>query len=198
MGTGGQSVVTKMANLIDHTVRSSEFALVSFNIRSIYPKIDSFDLLVQESKPDLININETWLNNAIPNQSVSLEGYDIIRLDRSANIRGGGLASYIKQDNGSNYDNLKYNNLNILDSDIELHIFSLKVRMMKKMLILNIYRPPNGNLNQFFEKIENVLNSVRNLNEFELYITGIFPLMILNHKDTRKSKAFQSNLDWKK
>lgn len=53
-----------------------------------------------------------------------------------------------------------------------MHIFSLKVRNMRKMLILNTYRPPSGNLSHFFEKLENAISKVRNLSEYELYITG--------------------------
>lgn len=161
-----------MASLIDHTLSNSEFALVSFNIRSILPKIDSLELLIQESKPDLVNINETWLNSAIPDHSIPIEGYDIIRYDRKNNQRGGGLASYIKQGNGAIYDNIKFSDLNTSDADIELHIFSLKVRKMRKMLILNTYRPPSGNLLAFFDKLENAFNKVDKLGEYEIYITG--------------------------
>lgn len=161
-----------MASLIERAVQYSEFALVGFNVRSIFPKIDSLDLLIQEAKPDVVNINETWLNSAIPDSSISIEGYSVIRQDRTRNTRGGGLASYIRKDNGAIYDNVRFSELSISDSDIELHVFSLKVRMMKKMLILNTYRPPSGNITQFFEKLKDSISKVKNLNEYEIYITG--------------------------
>lgn len=86
-----------MTSLIDLLVRENEFVIVSYNLRSILPKIDSLQIMVNESKPDILNINETWLKDTIPDQLVSLEGYDLIRHDRKTNHKGGGVASDIKQ-----------------------------------------------------------------------------------------------------
>lgn len=72
-------------------MRDNEFILVSYNLRSLLPKIDSLQLLVNETKPDILKINETWLHNDIPDQLVTLPGYDLIRHDRQTRCRGGGV-----------------------------------------------------------------------------------------------------------
>lgn len=77
-------------------------------MRSLLPKIDSLQIMVNESRPDILNISETWLRGNIPDQLVALEGYDLIRFDRQSKCKGGGVASYIKQNNGAVYDNHTY------------------------------------------------------------------------------------------
>lgn len=58
--------------------------------------IDSLELMLNDVKPDIINLNETWLNERLPNDLIKLDGYDLIRLDRATNCRGGGLPPSLK------------------------------------------------------------------------------------------------------
>ena len=45
---------------------------------------------------DIACNTETWLTNNIPNSVVDISGYSLVRKDRSADKRGGGVCTYIK------------------------------------------------------------------------------------------------------
>lgn len=161
-----------MASLINLPIRDNEFVIVSYNLRSLLPKIDSLQIMVNESKPDILNINETWLKDTIPDQLVALEGYDLLRYDRKSNHRGGGVASYIKQGNGAVYDEHSLMHLNQSNNNIEIQVFTIKIRNIKKMLIINSYRPPKGNIDTFLDGKNDTLQAIPKLHEFEVFITG--------------------------
>ena len=74
-------------------------------------------LNLQTEKVDLICLSETWLNEAIPNNFIKINGYNILRENRGwkenqmdGNFkRGGGLLCYIKDDlqvSGTRYRDL--------------------------------------------------------------------------------------------
>ena len=57
--------------------------------------MDELRILCEESKPHVISINETWLDQCFIDQEITIPGYNIIRLDRDR--FGGGLAVYISE-----------------------------------------------------------------------------------------------------
>ena len=58
--------------------------------RSLYCKIDELEAMIEDVKPDLIFITETWLHPDIKNAEVMLSGFsEPIRKDRTG-CRGGG------------------------------------------------------------------------------------------------------------
>lgn len=68
------------------------------NARSIVNKREELELYVNEENIDIIGITETWLNELILDSEVELEGYTLLRKDRSNGVktRGGGVAFYVK------------------------------------------------------------------------------------------------------
>ena len=50
--------------------------------------------MVDEIKPHIIGISESWENNAITDAELGLEGYVMLRKDRMGR-RGGGVLAYI-------------------------------------------------------------------------------------------------------
>ena len=56
--------------------------IVFWNVRSLYNKIDTIRLEVDSIRPDIVNINETWLHNNIDDGFVSIKDYTLIRSDR--------------------------------------------------------------------------------------------------------------------
>ena len=54
--------------------------------------------MLQKLNLDILCINETWLNASILNGVISVDGYDMIRRDRTDGRRGGGVCMYIKND----------------------------------------------------------------------------------------------------
>ena len=66
------------------------------NARSIINKKNELDIMVDEIKPHIIGITESWANNDITDAELGLEGYVMFRKDRMGK-RGGGVLLYIKE-----------------------------------------------------------------------------------------------------
>ena len=60
------------------------------NAQSLSNKIDEIHCLIDEEKPDIITITETWLNHTIPSSDIITSSYTVYRKDRSEG-RGGGV-----------------------------------------------------------------------------------------------------------
>ncbi len=67
--------------------------IISLNICSLYAKLDDLRLLVLESKPDIIALMETKINDTICSSELVIPNYNLHRRDRSRN--GGGVAIYV-------------------------------------------------------------------------------------------------------
>lgn len=68
--------------------------IVHINTRSIYPKIEQIRHEFVSDALDVLCITESWLTPSIPDNFVSLKGFDIIRNDRLGK-RGGGTCVFI-------------------------------------------------------------------------------------------------------
>lgn len=73
---------------------------------------------------------------------------------------------------GATVEDSKFDDFWISNSDIEMQMFELKIRHMKKMILINIYRPPSGTADAFLDTLTNALQAVNNLHEYEIYILG--------------------------
>ena len=72
---------------------SKSLNILYYNARSLLPKLDELSAIAEVERPDVICIVESWLSAEILNCEVSIESYEILRLDR--NRHGGGLVMYI-------------------------------------------------------------------------------------------------------
>ena len=66
------------------------------NSRSIINKKTELNIMVDDIKPHIIGITESWANNDITDAELGLEGYVMFRKDRMGR-RGGGVLLYIKE-----------------------------------------------------------------------------------------------------
>lgn len=91
-------------------------------------------------------------------------------------------------------DNGKYLDLCVSNEDIELQIFELKVRIVQKMIFLNVYRPPSGKVDSFINTLSTTLQSVEKLYEFDVFILGDcnLPYNLTNSPSFRKLKQLES------
>ena len=67
---------------------------IHLNINSILPKIDEIRYIAKLTNATVIGLSETKLDNAVLSSKREIEGYDLIRSDRSR--RGGGVAGFVK------------------------------------------------------------------------------------------------------
>lgn len=168
--------------------------LAHFNIRSLWPKIDTFRLWLEEYNLNVITLSETWLSSDIPSAHLDLGEYEISRLDRTTGSRGGGLLTLVKKSGGTIFDIDKYKPLCISNRDAEIQISGLKLGHAKKMLITNCYRPPSGKVDQFIGSLLSILDQIPHLDEFEILICGDFniPYNKLSSPGYKKLRAFES------
>ena len=64
------------------------------NAHRILNKLDELSLLLSSEPIDIVAVTEIWLSDEIPDSVVSMNGYVLIRSDRSTGI-GGGMMCYI-------------------------------------------------------------------------------------------------------
>ena len=93
-GTGGRR---------DLNTRGFVCNIIFLNVRSVLSKIDQLNILVNDKKPCVLCITETWCNQSISNAMLNLPNYvidDELRMDRTdmAGGIGGGLLVYVRSD----------------------------------------------------------------------------------------------------
>ena len=101
MGQGGLSKKAKKVQEdstckgIQGSISKEEIKCACLNARSIINKKDELNIMVDDIKPHIIGITESWANNDITDAGLGLEGYAMFRKDRMGR-RGGGVLLYIK------------------------------------------------------------------------------------------------------
>lgn len=88
-----------------------------------------------------------------------------------------------------NYD--KYPD--VISKDAEIQVVDLKIGHMKKMLVLNCYRPPSGKIESFFDHLFNTLDAIPKIDEYECYICGDFniPYNLVSSPGYKKLKILE-------
>jgi endonuclease/exonuclease/phosphatase (EEP) superfamily protein YafD len=81
-----------------------DMLIIHMNSRSILNKTDELQHICKTLQPDIVCITETWLDDSVPTQTCTPNGYNIIRKDRSEDFKqkygrnkGGGVAVYYKE-----------------------------------------------------------------------------------------------------
>ena len=151
--------------------------LTHLNIRSLWANYDLFKQYLMDSNVTCASLSETWLNLKIPDELITIPNYCLIRLDRQTcrhnteQVKsGGGLAFYVKNDiNFSKMELLKHN---VRTSDIEIQWLTLTPPKSKKIIIGNLYRPPNGRVGIFLETLSKAVEEISGLTYHETYIMG--------------------------
>ena len=82
-------------NGIQGSTYKEEIKCVCLNARSIINKKDELNSMVDDIKPHITGITESWANNDITDAELGLEGYAMFRKDRMGR-RGEGVLLYIK------------------------------------------------------------------------------------------------------
>ena len=70
-------------------------SLLLSNTMLLAPKIDEIAHTISTLNPDITFFTETWLNEAVPDDPISINGYQLFRRDR-ANRQHGGVCMYVK------------------------------------------------------------------------------------------------------
>lgn len=69
--------------------------ILLLNIRSLRRKVDDLTRTVELHSPDVICINETWLDETVSDSEVAIPGFSVLRSDRKGRV-GGGVCMYYR------------------------------------------------------------------------------------------------------
>ena len=111
--------------------------LIHINARSMYNKLSEIRIITRETNPAILSITESWLDESHTTESISIEGYNIVRRDRKTHA--GGVLMYVRSD-------LAYNQRQDLQNDnLEDLWIELYLKHTKPIYIGTCYRAPRNN-----------------------------------------------------
>ena len=128
--------------------------LASLNICSLTRKHDEVKILLDNSKIDLLALNESFLNKSITDSQINIEGYRLWRHDRTLNSgksHGGGIVVYSTLDR----DIRPIENGSFCTLEIETLLLEMKLTNSRPKIICSIYRPPDANLEEGLLELQN-------------------------------------------
>ena len=142
------------------------------NIVTLPCKIDEIRHSVCKKNIDLIAFNETRLDQSISDGLIHLDGYEVIRKDRSRN--GGGVCIYIRSS-----INYKIRS-DLVPPTLEAVCLEITKSQSKPFIVSTIYRPPNAPA-EFFDCFETLIKQIDDENK-EMYILGDLNCNLLQEK----------------
>ena len=160
---------------------------MTINAQSLKNKMNEFRILVEERKPQIISITESWGEEWISDGIFALKGYTMYRDDRNR-MRGGGALLYIK-------DNIEQRVCRPLNSDnFESSTWCWIIEKNgKKILVGSVYRSTSSsalNNNRLIKKIEKA-NEIAGDNR--LLILGDFNLPNIDWTTNELKEGFDEN-----
>ena len=177
------------SDLLDYSLDTSVFikkhiSIVHLNVRSLLPKIDQLSVEFQHF--DIIALTETFLDNSIPNENISIPGYqEPFRQDH--NRHGGGVAIYCR--NGLAVTQC----LEFQKPSIESIWLKIKYKN-KNFMLACLYRPPTENYS-FWEKLYESISLVKdNNNLIDFFLVGDLNSDYLNENSNLRNLTQFYNL----
>ncbi len=161
------------------------------NLCSLPNKTDEL-LLLSRTNKDFSNsaalcFTETWLNDAIPNSTLYLPNFQLIRYDRNAEstgkLHGGGSCFYIKDRGCTDVTILK----KMCRSDLEMLFINCKPfcspREFCSFLLVSVYIPPQAHVSSALQKLANQITDTEQKHpDSVLIILGDFNKANLSHQ----------------
>ena len=129
---------------------------------SLPKRIDEINFSMSNKFIDLIAFNETRLDANITDNMINLDGYDVVRKDRSRN--GGGVCIYLRSS-----INYKIRD-DLVPSELEAVCIEIIKPHSKPFLVTTVYRPPSAS-SDFFDLFEKLIKAIDNENK-EMYVLG--------------------------
>ena len=157
---------------------------VHLNVRSILQKIPELRILFKRKNLAVIAFTETWLNDSVNNEEINIDGYKVIRNDRSSG-HGGGVCLYIR-------NNLAFNVISEMQTEVTESLWINVLLPRSKPIVLGVlYRPPKNN-----KFIEHLSNSLENFSkDEEIIILGDMNICLLHNSSFSKKYIDLLNLN---
>ena len=159
---------------------------------------------VLSSGLSLISFSESWLNSDIENILIEIPGYLCYRNDRKwmenyTVKKGGGVCCYVA--NNLCASHTEFESLNVSSKDIEILWISLSIPNCKKIIVGNVYRPPQGNVKKYCDILDTKIELIRNMqhSRYEIFIIGDFNInyKTSHNQDTKQLKWLEQKASLK-
>lgn len=170
-------------SILDKICEQKGLKLCQLNIRSLLPKLDELEFTLLDGSLDFVGFTESWLHANVHDSMLFKKGFHVERQDRVNGKRGGGLCCYIK-------DSIEYTRLarHVNNSDAEIMSVVMRRSHQKNILIILVYRPPQGNVKIFLETLRNYINDLRDTSSMNLVILGDFNIDYSKKSDGNTKK----------
>lgn len=163
--------------------------ILSLNIRSLVPKYEQITCILEKYSIDFLCITETWLTGNTHDNQIKPINFNTSRQDRLARKRGGGLCIFANSRFNCRCE--KYQHLVINNTNLELQLLEILLPCSKPLILINLYRPPSGNILEALELIQNSLNELDQ--NSEVFILGDFNLDYkINTPSHKKLSVFEA------
>lgn len=155
------------------------------NIRSLLRKRPQIEILLSGSNLDFLAITETWLNDSVSSNLLSIEGYSVFRKDRHGGKKGGGALLYMKKSLSST----------AIELTTPLECVGVEVRLSPEMSfnVITVYRPPDAD-QDFYLDFERLIKSVA---DKETIIIGDFNVDWKSKPKRNKLKSILNKVGFK-
>ena len=165
------TILSDLDQSIELTFESKGLHFCNLNIQHIVPNIDELSItMAHEHSPDIFGMCETFLTSSVSDDQMTVDGFDLMRKDRSdtQNKAGGGIILYYRKSiNCKRKCDTEISNIETLWAEIALPI-------SKPFLICSVYRPPSST-SDWIDLFEEEL-SIAQTTGLEVIIMGDFNL----------------------
>ena len=174
--------------MTQYSNNKNPFSLIHLNIRSIPKNLSQFTSYSNNihHKFTVIGFTETWLTK-YNSTAYNIEDYQHYSLTRE-HKRGGGVSLFVS----SSFNAVLRTDLNILNNNIEALFIELskkETNLSKDNIIGIIYRPPASSMDDFYEKLSDILCKIK-VEDKLLHLMGDFNINILECDNNRPTANF--------
>ena len=167
-------------------ISNNNFSVFHLNIRSVPANLSSLlsDMENLDHRFSVIGLTETWLNPSNID-AYGIDGYNHIGITRS-NQNGGGVSLFMSNE-------ISYSELTEFTKVQEyIECLFLKINFKDIIYIIGIvYRPPNSDIEQFTETLNDILSQISHL---PCYIMGDYNLDLLKHECHNPTEHFLNTM----
>ena len=167
------------------------FHISHLNLQSINNKTDLLKIQIEQMRFHVFTFSESWLHAGVPDNMLRVNGYNLVRFDRKwkeDNMphvkKGGGVGMYIKEELAYSFDSLK--EFNMSSKDIECGWVKIIMQNSKDIVIGVVYRPPNGDVENFCEKLITSCDDIGVNHTKDIFLMGDFNINYLAVNERHK------------
>ena len=172
---------------LDDIQNTKGMHVAHLNVRSMVNKWDIIKANFLDSGIHVLTLSETWLHTLLPDNLFNLgNNFTLARNDRTWNDsqdntlppkKGAGTCMYLS--NKLDFSTSTFDYLNSSTIDLESQWVSIIQKPNKTILLGNLYRPPQGDINTCIDLLENKLSDI-DLSRVEVMVMGDLNIDLLD------------------